>query len=247
MSLREHKKKQTATETLGGLLVDGDLLAIRARVDADFATQIERKIETFVHPIVEELSQGQLSEPIDFGAENLRRLAALYCDALRNTVGKYAEELLQAVANRQRLGPRQLQLIMHEANRIIAKQTSGGAASGLIASVSAYFQVGDHQAAEEVLSNDLSILATPVAKNVAETIRHAQALYGERPVPEPTPTDKMTNPALYPTMTVPEVMKVLKRSRSTVHRYLDEGKLKRARLRGAILTTSVAGLLKENL
>jgi predicted DNA-binding transcriptional regulator AlpA len=248
MSLRGHKKKPRANEALRGLLADGDLRAIRARIEADFAKNVELKIETFIHPIVEGVAQGRLPEPVHLGSSELGRLAAAYCHTVREAVGAYAKELVQAVANRRRTGSKQLQLVMQEANRMIRKKTSPETASALIDSIGAYLQVADSKAAEDVLADRLKRLGDgPVKKDVAVRMRHAVALYGGEQRLEPTPTEKVENPALCQTMTFPEVMEILKRSRSTVHRYLDEGRLKRAALRGAILTASVAALLKESL
>ncbi len=245
ISLRRHKKKPRANETIRGLLADGDLCAIRARIEADFAKNVELKIETFVHPIVAGVARGRLAAPVNLGSSELERLAAGYCHTVREAVGAYAEVLVQAVANRRRTGSKQLQLIMQEANRIIRKKTSPAAASALIDSIGAYLQVADSKAAEDVLVDRLRKLGDgPVKKDVAAKMRHAVALYGGEQRLEPTLCEKVANPALCPTMTVTEVAQVLKKSRSTVYRYLDEGKLTRARLRGAILTTSVASLLK---
>jgi Helix-turn-helix domain len=66
--------------------------------------------------------------------------------------------------------------------------------------------------------------------------------------------DKIKDPGKHPVLTLPEVMILLRISRSTAYRYAEEGKLKRAQLgkqagrRGkfCILTESVVSLLKES-
>jgi hypothetical protein len=71
--------------------------------------------------------------------------------------------------------------------------------------------------------------------------------------PELTGTDKIKKPERYPTMTLQEVLSVIPVSRSTIYRYVDEGKLLRPRLnkkagkraKFLILTKSVAKLLEE--
>jgi excisionase family DNA binding protein len=65
---------------------------------------------------------------------------------------------------------------------------------------------------------------------------------------------KLAHPAEYPTMTLAEVRSVLPVSRSTIYRYVDEGRLKRPKLgkkigrrtRFLVLTTSVARMLQES-
>jgi predicted DNA-binding transcriptional regulator AlpA len=65
---------------------------------------------------------------------------------------------------------------------------------------------------------------------------------------------KLKHPADYPTMTLAEVRSVIPVSRSTIYRYVDEGKLKRPKLgkkigrrtRFLVLTTSVVRMLQES-
>jgi hypothetical protein len=73
-------------------------------------------------------------------------------------------------------------------------------------------------------------------------------------VAEVSPTTKLADAAKFPTMTVPEVMEVLRISRASVYRYLSEGRLDRPGLnkrpgkksKTLILTASVQRMLKPS-
>jgi transcriptional regulator with XRE-family HTH domain len=56
---------------------------------------------------------------------------------------------------------------------------------------------------------------------------------------------KLNNPSLHQVMKTAEAAYALGKSRSTIHRYLNEGKLTRSNMPGSILTKSVLHLLSE--
>jgi hypothetical protein len=72
--------------------------------------------------------------------------------------------------------------------------------------------------------------------------------------PAASPGEQVADPISYPTMTVGAVQQLFHKSRSTLYRWLDEGKLKRAAMGATpgkrrsclILTWSVKEFLKES-
>jgi len=75
-------------------------------------------------------------------------------------------------------------------------------------------------------------------------VQRAQTGKKQESTGRPSVGDKLKDPRTYPTMSVKEAAQSLSKSESTVYRYVENKKLRSARVPGRILTESVKRLLR---
>jgi hypothetical protein len=190
-----------------------------------------------------------------------------YLAAVIETTAEFAGELAQALGRRKGLAEQQQRWVKSRVLKFFRRMTSAKAAKALFEEAfSGRFNLANEQQSEKEFLEQVATTRTRSLRlnSADEAIKHAVALYPahERSeeklraiAPSPTPGEKVADPIRYPTMTLSEVRALFPhKSRSTIYRWLEEGKLKRAamgekpgkRRSCLILTSSVKELLEES-
>jgi len=131
---------------------------------------------------IDELEKRQDELPIQLTLEEMERLSARYCGALRKSSGHLANELAEAAANRIGLGKRQKEVIEEYAKRFIRERTSPEAANDLFAgAVTRLFTIGNAQQSEQFLAQSLAELAGSglLISDAVKAVKLAAAKYGD--------------------------------------------------------------------
>jgi hypothetical protein len=242
------KNKRFINKAQASLLPDADLRIIQSKIADDFTTHVDRGITRFIQPFIQQVSAGQLREPVVLSSSLRDYLAPTYCSAVRQALRAYAADVVLSLTHRRRMNPKQVQGLMCDTNRIIERQTSARTACALIGQVSNYLRIDDCRGAAKVLKKAIGGLTHFLKKVVAEDMRWILAIYGSQDSPHETTTAhaKVADPKQFPAVTILETMEVLNRSRSSVYRYLEEGRLMPGPLSGTVTTRSVAEVLNKN-
>jgi excisionase family DNA binding protein len=214
-----------------------------------------------INRIIDEFLDKQTALPLRLTSHDMNLLAVPYCEAVRWGAERLVKELCEAVANRRVLGARECKWIKTQVDSFISKLTSHEGASYLLA-LALPVTISNQQKAEQMLAETLAELAGSglLTRKSDEALKLGLAQHGRSNVRRANAEIiapaalKVTDPLKFPMLTVAEAQKVLGKSRSTIYRWLDEGRLSRASLgrsagkRGScmILTNSLKKLLEES-
>lgn len=228
-----------------------------------------RRIGGAVAEKTEELLKRQTSSSpaITLLKPEITLFKAGYVAAVVETTGEFAGELAQALGRRKGLAKQQRRWVKSQFLKFFRRMTSAKAAKALFYEVfSSRFNISNEQQSEKEFVSQVARTKTRsgLLNSADEAIKYAVALYpthersGEKArtiAPSPTPGEKVADPFHNPIMTLSEVRALFPYiSRSTIYRWLAEGKLKRAamgekpgkRRSCFILAASVKELLEES-
>src|ERR1051326_2120827 len=76
------------------LLPNSDLRIIQSKIANDFTTHIDRAITRFIQPFIQQVSAGQLKEPVVLSSSLRDCLVPSYCSAVRQAVRAYAADVV---------------------------------------------------------------------------------------------------------------------------------------------------------
>ena len=188
----------------------------------------------------------------------LVRIVAWYQRSVNRASGRYAYLLAEAAAHHKRFRPEVRQAIEEEVQDFAREkidQREVRVWSGL-------FWVNRNEPGfTKMVTKVVTELACRKSSLISEAkanLNRAATIYGEemrgRNAEDVPVAQKVADPARYPMLTVAETQQYFRKARSTIYRWADEGKLKRASLgrsagkRGSciILTDSVRRLSEES-
>lgn len=196
--------------------------------------------------------------------EHVRQWAARYWGAIRRAAVIYAEGLARDIGLRKGLGPADLKWIRREIGAFFRRHIFGGEPATFLTRSSA--GVAEMQAPMDIDSYFQFTLeryakAPLLMKPVMDKLVYVQQLYArtkkrkfDSDASHPTAAQKLANPEAHPYMDAKEIAGYCQVSRSTVARWVDEGKIKRAgmgkkagkRTRLLVLTQSLKRYLQES-
>jgi Helix-turn-helix domain len=226
-----------------------------------------RRVGGLIAEKTDELLKRQTSSSPDITLlkPEITLFKAGYVAAVLETTGELAGELAQAVGRRKGLAKQQRRWVKSQFLEFFHRMTSAKVAEALFRQAFGLFPPANEEQSEEELVRQVTRTkaTSRLLHSAYEAIEHAVALYpthersGEEPrkiALAPSPGEQVADPIRYPSMTVTDVQQLFHKSRSSVNRWLDEGKLKRAamgekpgkRRSCLILTSSVKELLKES-
>jgi hypothetical protein len=229
---------------------------------------LSRRVGGVIAEKTEELlkRQSNSSPVITLLKPEITLFKAGYVAAVIETTGEFAGELAQALGRRKGLAKQQRRWVKSQFLKFFHRMISAEAAKALFydAFSSRFTLANEGQSEKELVRQVTTTKAVwGLLHSAYEAIEHAVALYptykrsGEEPrkvALAPSPGEQVADPIRYPCMTVADVQQLFRKSRSSINRWLDEGKLKRAamgekpakRRSCLILTSSVKDLLKES-
>jgi excisionase family DNA binding protein len=234
------------------------------RCDADRA--LSRRLAGIANEIIDYLLERQGHSPmIQVEQAYIPRWASRYRRAVINEAVSYAAKLAETIGLKKGIGPRDVRWIVREFGAFIRRHTSGDEPATFVSTSSA--GIAEIQSPEEV--DDYFSRALTRYKKIPSPMRDVrsellkpQEIYGRTKksrresgtVRSATPAEMVKNPGAFPTMTCKQVAELLQISRSTVARWVYEGKLARGgsenasgkRARMLIKTESVRKYLDEN-
>lgn len=228
------------TNPLG--ISEEDLLILRAEAQRTFEHEAVAGI-----PVYKKLRRAILV-----------RIVLWYQGSVNRASGQYADRLAKAAAYHKGFGPEQRQAIEEEVQGFAREKID----QGVVRDWLGLFGVNRN---EPGFTKMVTKVVTELARRESSLISEAKAnlnraatIYGEemrgRNAEDVPVAQKVADPARYPMLTVAETQQYFRKSRSTIYRWLDEGKLKRASLgrsagkRGScmILIGSVRTLSEES-
>lgn len=241
-------------------------LAFVGHIQKAAAKSCELRLGSLAHRQIDDLLEQQRvsSTPMHFIPGRMQILGADYGHTLRASAADYATKLAQAIGIRKGMGKPQCQWVEQQAREFIQKLASPDIAkSWFIGAVSSLFTVANEKISEEAFLNGLAVAARDdrLMSEAKAQIELARAVYGRprryrraRNGHSVAPGEMLKDPLKYPTMTVEEVRQVIRMSKSSVYRLLDEGRLERAsagkegdkKSRCLILTRSVIEFLEKS-
>lgn len=156
--------------------------------EEDFALLRSEGIKAFreaLNPIlnrtIDEFLDQQTGSPLQLNADHMNRLAARYCEAVRQGAKRLAKDLGDAIGNRQGLGTEALKWIETCVDCFISELTSSKAVHDLFEGlVQITFTVANPREAEQMLSESFSKLDSSgvLTKKSDEALKLAIALHG---------------------------------------------------------------------
>jgi hypothetical protein len=156
--------------------------------EEDFALLRSEGIKAFreaLNPIlnrtIDEFLAQQTGSPFQLNADHMNRLAARYCEAVRQGAKRLAKDLGDAIGNRQGLGTEALKWIETCVDCFISELTSSTAVHDLFEGlVQITFTVANPREAEQMLSESFSKLDSSglLTKKSDEALKLAIALRG---------------------------------------------------------------------
>jgi excisionase family DNA binding protein len=181
------------------------------------------------------LNRQEFGTPVVLEREFIRVWAARYRGAIQRAAVSYAEALAQLIGSTKGLGRKDLVWILREAAAFLRTYISSRASEHFIAwSLSGIAEIEKAAQADIFFNRALAEYGkAPLIKPVRDKLADAQELY-ERTKKNlrnaetlPTPAQKLANPEAFPLMNASEIAAYFVVSRSTVARWVDEGRLKR--------------------
>ncbi len=218
------------------------LLTLRAEAQRTFEHEAEASI-----PFYKKLRRAILV-----------RIVAWYQGSVNRASGQYADLLAKAAAYHKGFGPEQRQAIDEEVQGFAREQIDQGVVRDWLG---LFWMNRNEPGFAKMVTKVVTELARRESSLISEAkanLNRAATIYGEeirgRNAEDVPVAQKVADPARYPMLTVAETQQYFRKARSTIYRWLDEGKLKRASLgRSAgksgscmILTDSVRRLLEES-
>jgi len=228
-------------------------------------SSLKRQLGGVTNEVIEYLLDRQElnAGPIFLEPGYIRVWAARYWGAVRRAALSYEDALAQAIGLKKGLGSKDLVWVSREVGAFYRQHLFGGEPAGFLGRSSAGLaEIQDPEETDAYFRRTLTRYGkTPLLmKPVREKLAEAQELNGRTKKPkseshalQPTPHQKIANPEAHPLMDAEEVATLCGASISTVYRWVDEEKLKRAgmgkrqgkRARFRILTQSVKVFLQE--
>jgi hypothetical protein len=232
-----------------------EISVIWEKAQRDFSYAAGSHADRKIHDLEQRQPLGSLS------ISELRTFAFTYSDILRVQAGQLAARLIQTIGRRH-FQIQERAWIRKAARLFIQHRKSKGAAVTLFAEVFGNFTIQNEAEARNsfcaILARiPITLLMIHVEKEL-ELARTQYRLDVEKQDAirrELSPGEMVADPVRYRTLRVEAVMKLFHKSRSTIYRWIDEGKLERAPLSSGegkrtsclILTKSVAKLLGQNV
>ena len=109
----------------------------------------QEALNSRVNRTIDEMLDKQTGSPLRLNSDDMNRLGARFCEAVRQGAERMAEELANAVGNRRRLGATEREWIKEQVNSFISELTSPKAAHAFFAGqVAQNFTIANPQEAE---------------------------------------------------------------------------------------------------
>jgi Helix-turn-helix domain len=181
------------------------------------------------------LNRQQVITPVVLEREFIRKWAARYRGVIQRAAVSYAEALARLIGSTKGLGRKDLVWILREAAAFFRNHISSRKSEHFMAWSSAGVAEIEAVAEADVYFNRAltEYGKAPLIKPVRDKLADAQELYGRtkknlrNAETLATPAQKLANPEAFPLMNASEIAAYFVVSRSTVARWVDEGRLKR--------------------